>query len=374
MLVLLVLACAPDPGETGASPESPMPWVAPDQRGPYEAGVTTLQFTDSRGKELKVEVWYPAVPDSGDTPDPYEEIRITREAYRDAPPDLDHGPYPLAAFSHGYSAIRYQSVFLTEPMAQHGWVVVAPDHEGNTMLDLDEDRTGLVMMERPGDVMAAVDQALALSESGDPLLGGLIRDDGYAMLGHSFGAVTTQEVAGGQLDWDATLQFCSTWDNWICDFIETVDPTTLDQYPTEDPRARVAVPMAPGAWYVFGAWGSGLQSVRDPLVWGGTRDDVLPYDTEIRPCYDAMGSPKRMATLQDAGHYAFSDICQIASFLFDDCDGAEGGFIDMERAHEIIRPLVLAYLGRELLGDDRYGPWLEPDWTGQIPELTWEEE
>lgn len=366
-----VLACSPSPAETGGS--EPPPWSPPDEAGPYAAGVTTLEFTDPRGKDLVVEVWYPAAPEEGDQPDPYPEIVIVGEAFREAPPDPRGAPYPLVAFSHGYSAIRYQSVFLTEYLAQHGFVVVSPDHVHNTMLDLDEDLTGLVMLERPDDIRYSVDEALSVSAGDDPLLGGMIRGDTYAMTGHSFGAVTTQTVAGGRLDWLGFQAWCEENGSWVCGLMEGVDPATFDQYGTDDPRAVVAMPMAPGAWFAYEDQGGGLAGVRQPLVWGGTRDDVLDYDEEIRPCYEHMAPPKRMATLAEAGHYAFSDICRIASFLFDDCDPALG-FLDMERAHAIIRPIALAYLGVAFLDDDRYAPWLEADSLGGIPELTWESE
>ena len=46
----------------------------------------------------------------------------------------DDGPYPLIVFSHGNGGLGVQSFFLTEYLASHGYVVVCPDHTGNSLL------------------------------------------------------------------------------------------------------------------------------------------------------------------------------------------------------------------------------------------------
>ncbi len=42
------------------------------------------------------------------------------------------GDFPLVIYSHGNGGLRYVSAFLTEHLASHGFVVMAPDHTGNT--------------------------------------------------------------------------------------------------------------------------------------------------------------------------------------------------------------------------------------------------
>jgi predicted dienelactone hydrolase len=359
-----LLACTA-PTDT-AAPEPP-PWVPPDQWGPYGVGVLTLEFTDVRGKELTAEVWYPAMVEEGAEPDPYPEILLALDAHREAPPDARGAPYPLAAFSHGFSAIRYQSAFLTEWLASHGYVVVAPDHPDNTLLDLDEDLTWKVLLERPDDVRFALDQVIAEAAAGHALLAGMAEEGDYAALGHSFGAVTAMVLGGGEPVWEGVATYCLEHDSFVCDYV--ADEST-EGHGTVDPRAVVTVPLAPGVWYAFGEGGANLAGVRAPLVLGGDRDQVLDYATEIRPCWEAMAAPKRLGTLADAGHYAFSDICALAPFIADDCDEEAGGWIDMELAHAITRTLVTAHLDLTLRGIAEAAPFLGPGW----PEVTWEEE
>ena len=368
MLALVLLGCRAEVVDDTAEP----PWADPDTTGPYAVGATTIEFTDPRGKELTVEVWYPAIqPASGD-PDPYE-LPLARQAYREAAPAVG-GPFPLLAFSHGFAGIRYQSVFLTEHLASHGFVTVSPDHTHNTFLDLDEDLTPQVLYERPDDIRYSVDEILRRSEGDDEIFSGMLDPEaGYGMMGHSFGGFTTLVVAGGALQYEGVLEYCEDNSSQACRYIDDIDPAEVVNHGQGDDRVIASVPMSPGLWYAFGIDGSGLEVLSDVMVLGGDRDQVLSYDGEIRPVYDHLGAPRTLGTFRDAGHYAFSDICNLIP-LFDDCDGAEGGWIDFDQAHLITQTIVTAYFGVHVAGDDRYAPWLDKDALSVYPELDWLQE
>ncbi len=373
LVVALGLGC-PAPGDSGAGLEPAPAWAPPDQWGPYGVGVETLELTDPRGKELVVEVWYPAVVEDGAEADPYEEIQLALDAHREAEPDLRGAPYPLLAFSHGFMAIRYQSAYLTEWLASHGYVVVAPDHPDNTLFDIDTDATWRVMLERPDDLRYAVDGLIEVAAGDHRRLAGMVEDGPYAALGHSFGAVTTLIIGGGEPDWQGVIDHCAHGDGIACDYMgEGLEAGMAEGHGTVDERVVVTVPMSPGVWYAFGPDGANLAAVRAPLVLGGDRDQVLDYQTEIVPVAEALVAPKRFATFADAGHYAFSNICDLAPFWADDCDES-GEWIDMELAQEISRVLVTAHLDQRFLGVDEAAAWLEPDALSQWPELSWDEQ
>jgi predicted dienelactone hydrolase len=348
-LVALCGACRPEPQR-------------PDLPGPYNIGATTRDFVDARGKALRMEVWYPT-EESG-APGPYEELDFTMNAIRDAEPA--DGPFPLVAFSHGSVSIRFQSAFMTEHLASHGFVVVAPDHPDNTLLDVDPrpETMARVMLERPDDVRSAVDDMIGLSEGGR--LPGLIDPDaGYAVMGHSFGALTSLVVGGGRPDVGAAVAYCQTNDEpQACDIVTEEMAAQLDQHGAADDRVVATVAMSPFAWYAFEGQGDGLDSVRQPLVLGGGRDSVTPYDTEIQPVFDALAAPKTLMAFPDAAHYSFSDICFLAPLLFPECD-PEAGFADLETVQRQSNLLVTAYLKVHLEGDDRFEEWLsEGLWDG----------
>jgi predicted dienelactone hydrolase len=377
-LLVLLAACAADPkardtgGDTGGA--APVPsWSAPDAWGPYGVGLTTITWTDDRGKELTADVWYPAATSPDDPPANYEPTSIVLDAVRDAPPDLRGGPYPLIAFSHGFAAIRFQSAFLMEHLASHGWVLVAPDHNKNTFFDIDLGATGQVVAERPGDIRASVDHLLAWSDARDDGWAGLIDGSRYVMMGHSFGALTSLVVGGGTVDMSHVGDMCRSGEvrSMACNFISDIDPDLILGTEEADPRAELIVPFSPGVWYGFGREGEGLATTVPSLVLGGTFDDTLTYEGEIRPTWEAMGGPRTLATFEGAGHYVFSDICLIAPFLTEECDGGED-WIDLPAAQQTTEALVTAWLDVEFRGEAQSEPWLTEAGLGAPDYLTLE--
>jgi len=362
LLSLLLLGCAPAPDDPVDEP----PVAAPsDQAGPYEVGATTIRFVDHRDKFLAIEVWYPALPEEGAELEPYEELQLLAATYRDAPQDLRGAPYPLVAFSHGYGGIRYQSSDLVTHLASHGFVVAAVDHIGNTLLDLDEDAATRVAVERPEDISVMVDIV------GD-LLPSLVQpDDGFAMVGHSFGGWTTLVVGGGLLDREFVLAHCAEHDERGCRFFDPDNAATADlEQATPDPRARVAVALAPGLAYSFGPAGVGLAGNVPTLVQGGTADADMPYETEIRPVYEALGGDASLASLAGAGHFGgFSDLCLLLPL--DECNGAADGWMEPDRAQELTRVLTTAWIRSRWLGEESEEDLLQP-WVDATDDATWE--
>ena len=180
-------------------------------------------------------------------------------------------------------------------------------------------------------------------------------------------------LGGGQPDFAGFVDFCDQPDNASydgCGRLTDIDLADVAGHAMEDPRATVTVPMSPGLWYAFGE--AGLRSVRAPLLVAGQLDEVLPYDAEAWPVYEALGAPKVIATFERAGHYAFSDICLFLP-LWQECGGEADGFIDIDRAQSITEGLVTAWIRAELLGDDRAADWLEAE-RDQWPEVAFEEQ
>jgi predicted dienelactone hydrolase len=363
-LALLAAGCAP---ADRALDEVAWPPAAqaPDAPGPFAVGFRTVTLAEY-DPPLVMEVWYPIDADNAASPaDPYTSsfLEFPGSAHRDAEMAASAGVAPVAAFSHGYGGIRFQSLFLTEHLAAHGWVVVAPDHAYNTMLDLDGARSAEVAARRPGEIRRAVD-ALA-----DGRVAGVYGDPSrYAVIGHSFGAWTALAVGGGRIDAAGFQAACAETPRAACGFFEgqVIDPTAAATEGAPDPRAVVTVALAPGGWYAFGPDGSGLADVRNPLVLGGTADADMPYEAEAVPTWEALSAPKRLGGLVDSGHWSFTDLCLLAPVS--DCAGVEGGFMDTARARDLIRSRTLAHLRLELLGREADRAWL----TGE-PDLEWQD-
>lgn len=350
-LLPLVLACSPPervPEGDDASEEPPA-WRPPGEIGGYAVGARTVRTERDELGPLTVEVWYPAVATAEDVGGTYEEgiLRFEGGAIRDAPPDPRGGARPVVAFSHGNGGIRFQSFFLAEHLASHGFVVVAPDHAGTTLLDYRPDAAAASAVTRPRDVADAADLVAELE-------GVVVDARTYAVVGHSFGAWTALAVGGAVLDAPAFEARCAAADPpAACRYFrgQTFDLEAAAAYARPDPRARVVVGLAPGAWYAFGAAGEGLADVRHALLVGGTLDDELPFDPETTGAYAALGAPKALAAVEGAGHWQFTDLCPVLPIA--DCAGVAGGFADPELTHARVSEVVTAWIGRHLLDDVR---------------------
>jgi predicted dienelactone hydrolase len=128
-------------------------------------------------------------------------------------PISSRGPFPLLMFSHGATVDPHFYVSLTEYLASHGYIVVAPEHTGNRLVDnYALGLTGLgcgpealpirpcrdantkSAVDRPQDISFVLDQVLAGNASVNPVA---IDASRIGMYGHSFGGYTTLAVAGG---------------------------------------------------------------------------------------------------------------------------------------------------------------------------------
>lgn len=349
VIPLLWLGCKPTPTPV---PTPVLPWIEPTLAGPHAVGVQTLEIDGPHGV-LTVELWYPAA--AGSTGLVRYDLPYVLDAFalRDATPDAD--AHPVVAFSHGHGGTRHQSIFLMERLASHGMIVVSPDHPFDTAFDLDSDRTAEVASLRPGDVSQVLDWVLG------PDAPVLADPDHLAIAGHSFGAWTALVLAGGGLDLEAGAAACGQPSPPAgCRIVGSV----ASPAPGPDPRFGAAVLLAPGGAYSF----TSLGQVAPVLVVGGTADSDLPWDEEQEPVFAGLGDPKNRLALQGGGHFGFTDACALVPLA--DCAGSDAGFMDPLRMQELTATVTTAWLGRILLDDERYEPWLQEDaWE---PDARWE--
>jgi hypothetical protein len=252
----------------------------PAARGPWPVGARTVVLDG-----VTTEIWYPAAwgSDSGQEPaiydiryalPPSEQSKITDDknpvqecdCYRDLPPDTSHGPYPVVVFIHGTAAWRSQSLTQMAHWASRGFIVVSQDHVGLWLAST----LGQVCGGGGGsqDLSGDTDKALAAlaNPSGDlAFLAGLVDIDNVGISGHSAGGSAAANQA-------------------------------------TKPGVRVSVPMASGQ-PVAGA-------PESTLFLGGLADGVVAYSA-TQNGYANSPAPKRLVGINNAGHLAFSDICEI---------------------------------------------------------------
>lgn len=353
---MLLIAWLPGCAE-GAKQEA-APWYTPEQPGPWDAVTEAEEIASREGVPLALQIWYPSERGDGGLAS-YDGFWASPTASAHGPAACD-SPRPVVVFSHGNEGIRWQSYFLTEYLTSHGFIVAAPDHTANTMLDADSARMAEVVLRRPWDVADAFDRLVARSETpGDALEGCVDAAAGYAVVGHSFGGYTALAAAGAYVDVARGREVCAGggW-LWLCGELDEIaalygDDAIIDH---SDPRIWASLPMAPAAYEVLAG---GLPAISAPvLLMAGSEDTSVPPEEVARIAADIQAE-KRLATLVGASHYSFSNACQI---LPDNsyCDPT----LDDATAQARVQSVSTAWL-RGLLGDAgaaAYVPSPAPEW------------
>lgn len=338
----------------------------PFARGPHAVGVRTVDTADSsRSRYLPVEIWYPSVAanigrdTAEETMDHYDLLPgfppAKQAAVRDA--EMAAGRFPIVVFSHGFGGHRRQSTFFCTHLASHGYVVVAMDHTGNTVIDIAQMTLQVMMGEpmpetepmvaelikaRPADVSFVLDRLLAGDLGIDP---SQLDSERIGMAGHSFGGWTTLKVTG------------------------------LDR------RIRAALPMAPAG----GKSPMPVEALTKALDfdWGrdvptfylvADKDSLLPLEGMLELKDRTQGTP-RLAVLGNADHMHFCDEVEATHELFRTMP-PPGPFADIAKvlpaaadlspgvhAYDFNRALGLAHLDATLSGNEAAMAFL----AGDIP-------
>jgi predicted dienelactone hydrolase len=341
-LLFLVAAC-------GGGSDKAAPAPDPLQAGPYPVGVTTITFVDpARDRPLRTEIWYPADESArGLPPSPITDFvdaslaplladsTVPLVAVRDVPVSLD-GPFPLIAFSHGNGGIRFQNTFQCERLASHGFIVVSPDHTGNTLLDIGADPNSAE--NRPLDISFLYDEMTRQTDlPGGPYEGWVDVGRPFGVTGHSFGAFTSMAVA------------------------------------STDPRVGAAVPMA-----AVGPISADYTAPTFLMLATEDKTIGLEINEAIRTAWDLLPGPRWLAEILDAGHYSFSIACLTGTGLGDGdgcgegerfSDGTPFEFTPSDLVWDIVDGYSVAFFGRYLKDIEEYDAVLEENLSPDIVEL-----
>ncbi|HSA24183.1 MAG TPA: hypothetical protein P5076_22170 [Myxococcota bacterium] len=325
-----------------------------------------LELWDAaRARPVTTALWYPAPrPGAGAVRANYLAI-LEGRAYEGVPAAVADGPFPLVMFSHGNQGVAVQSPSLCEHLASQGFVVAAPTHAGNTIVDSPSaEEMAAAALARPLDVAFALAETLAIGAEPGSDLHGLVDPDRLGVMGHSFGGYTTLVLAGGRVDVDAAQARCAAGvpNDVFCPAIAHLPAGSTLARPDGLPRFAAALALAPGSWGAFGD--DGLAGVDAPtLVMGGTHDEFTLQDT--LPIYAGLPPPKALVDLEGAGHMAFTDLCRMelpVPELQAMCDPAT--HLDMARGFELIHAFAARFLRSQLGGEPALADGLaeSPDW------------
>lgn len=229
--------------------------------------------------------------------------------------------WPLLIFSHGFGGCAKQSAFLTEYLADQGYIVIAPDHEDARCRERFNGGGGLggglrggakdwpekpfrtpdvwtdkTEADRRDDVLFALASMLD-----DRMYKPYIDTDRMGLIGHSLGGYTVLGLAGA-------------WSSW------------------KDARFKAVVALSP----YIGPYvqKKGLRGIGVPVLYeGGTKDaPITPSIMRRGGGYDQTPAPKYFIELDGADHLSFTAL--------------DRGYQD------IIRRTVLDFVNKYVKGED----------------------
>jgi len=259
------------------------------KRGPYSVGALQTEIPSpldpiDRDRRLPAELWYPgqadATPDTEPLHDAPHPLGLLHRASKGLEPRA--GAAPLIAFSHGNSGLRQQSTFLTTHLASWGFVVVAPDHVGNTFSEMlgltdDEERREIHLRareQRPRDIAASIRALLDEGHERDrlPPLG----STAVGILGHSYGGWTSLKI------------------------------------PALEGRVRAVGCLAPVSEPFVGRKAFEpdelpIANSIETLILAGRDDVLVDLDTSIRPLFERLGPAAGLEIIEGADHFHFCD-------------------------------------------------------------------
>lgn len=285
VLAALTLSLAASADPAPADPSKPGPWAV---------GHRSFTATDSEraDRALRTDIWYPVdAKDAGGDLSVYPVaagIGITAEiAVDDLPPSAQKLRHMLV-FSHGFGGVNTQSTPLMEVLASHGFIVVAPEHTGNTSNSDPFVSDQQAEMDRVPDLRFIIDHMLGRTRAADDVFYQRIHPARVGVLGHSFGGGT---VMGMELGFGGA------------------EP---------DPRVVAVLPVA-GTLGADFFTDEQLSSASIPiLLMGGTEDTTVPIEENTRAFSAISGSqPVYRVDLIGAGHTHFADVCALGDELIE---------------------------------------------------------
>ncbi len=258
---------------------------AADCSGRQAAGYRVLTLDSGR----KVAVWYPAA--AAEKPFPYTRSNngfmgsVAFEAPPAACPRV-----PLVLFSHGLGGCALQTLFLTEELARHGYVVAAPDHADSATCGIDRedlrlnnlrtdqsfvhpkswnDKSELGRLQDLRATIRRVADDAQLSQIADVTRVGAV--------GHSLGGYTVVGMAGG-------------WPSW------------------KTPEVKAVLALSP---YVapFVLRGT-IDKLAAPVMYQGAQFDwgITPSLEGPRGAYALSAAPKFLVKLKGGTHFEWTNL------------------------------------------------------------------
>jgi dienelactone hydrolase len=248
---------------------------------PFRVGYRVARFGT-----ITAAVWYPTT--SREDVHPYTS-GFKGAVARSGEPLGTCGPFPLVVFSHGLGGCGIQSIFFTETLARHGYVVVAPDHsdalcsvEGTRPASSTWGQQTPVWDPAAWNHNSHVDRRNDIGTILNTMLGesawkNWVAADRVGIVGHSVGGYVALGMVGGWKEWN-------------------------------DPRIKVALLFSP--YSLPFSIRNTLHAIRVPLMFQGADFDlgITTFIEGPQGAYAHSNAPKYFAKLRAGNHFIWTNL------------------------------------------------------------------
>lgn len=253
------------------------------------------------------------------------------------------GLHPLVVISHGTGGSPTSHIDTALALADAGYVVAVPLHNGDNYLDDSEVGTDAWFVDRARQLVRTDDYLFGSWKDRahiDPKRAGLF--------GFSAGGTTALVVIGGTPDFSRVDAHCRTHPELVCRLRKPGNARvpTPDAW-TRDARIGAAAIVAPGYGFTFEP--AGLASVRVPVqLWEGSVDANLPLATNALVVQRLLPQPPEFHLVAGADHFSFLTPCGVAKIALPRILCVDPQGFDRSAFHRQFNADLVAFFDRTL--------------------------
>jgi len=271
----------------------------------YQVGFRTIgQWAPDTGLRLDVNVWYPSVRPPRDLNYAPWEISASRAG------KAVEGRFPLLLLSHDTAGTRFSYHDTAAWLASLGFVVVAPNHPGDNMDNMDNLLTWSQLENRARELSGSIDLLLH-----DPEVEPSIDASRIGVIGFGAGGAAALLLGGALPDCEGWTNYCSRTasndmycNTWARERMESLCKHLPLKRSLADPRIRAIAAVAPGFGMLFSR--QSFHWFYPPLLLMATPDDTQNNSAlHARRIYELMDKKPRWLTLPQADTGALMASC-----------------------------------------------------------------
>jgi predicted dienelactone hydrolase len=257
----------------------------------------------------------------------------------------------LVFLSHGTGGNRFSLAWLAIALAKHGYIIVAPDHWGNT-LDNKIPEYFVRYWDRPLDISFLITNILK-----DKSVGQYINKDKIGIVGFSFGGYTSLALAGADLDCTFLKKNSDTPNGKkefnipeLGDLRKLIKQISCDnvQKSFKDKRIRAFVALSPALGLGFNS-DEQTKNIDSPvLIFGAENDQIAPLKTNAE-FYSKLISRSDFILIEgNVGHYIFLNVAtdnlkkEAKKYYTDDKT------VDRQSIHENVENKIIMFFQKSL--------------------------